>query len=89
MKGIPRSGISHRSRVWTLERVAALGTTTDVETAGQILGIGRTLSYQLAKNDEFPVRVLRVGQMYKVPVPALLAALGTEPEESRTMKERA
>jgi hypothetical protein len=60
---------------WTFESVRALGLTTDVETAGAILGIGRTKAYELAKRDEFPVRVLRIGRRYLVPTTAVLALL--------------
>ena len=64
------------NRVWTLEAVRNLGTTTDVETAGAILGIGRTKAYELAKHDDFPVPLLKIGRRYIVPVPQLLAILG-------------
>jgi hypothetical protein len=43
---------------WTAEAVRNLGMTTDVETAGSILGIGRTKAYEMAKNGEFPVMAL-------------------------------
>lgn len=66
------------ARVWTVEVVRGLGATTDIETAGAILGIGRSKSYELAKNGDFPVRVLRIGRRYLVPIPAILALLGTE-----------
>ncbi|MDR7320840.1 MULTISPECIES: helix-turn-helix domain-containing protein [Catenuloplanes] len=52
--------------------------TTDVETAGAILGIGRSKAYQLAKADEFPVRLLRIGRRYVVPIPSILELLGVE-----------
>jgi hypothetical protein len=61
--------------VWTAEAVRRLGMTTDVETAGAILGIGRTKAYELAKTGEFPVKVLRIGRRYVVPIPALMAVL--------------
>ena len=41
-------------RVWMLDRVQALGMTTDLETAATILGIGRTLAYELAKTNSSP-----------------------------------
>jgi hypothetical protein len=50
--------------VWSIESVRALGITTDIETAASILGIGRTKAYALAKSQEFPVDVLRVGRRY-------------------------
>jgi hypothetical protein len=63
-------------RVWTLEAVRNLGTTTDVETAGAIMGIGRTKAYELAKEGEFPVPLIKIGRRYIVPVQRLLAILG-------------
>jgi hypothetical protein len=60
---------------WTEHAVRNLGMTTDVETAGAILGIGRTKAYELAQAGEFPVKILRVGRRYLVPVPAILQLL--------------
>jgi hypothetical protein len=37
---------------WTTDAVRQLGLTTDIATAGAILGIGRTKAYELAKNGE-------------------------------------
>jgi hypothetical protein len=56
--------------------------TTDVTTAAQILGIGRTLAFDLLKHDKFPVRVLRIGRRVVVPVPDLMRLLGADPPES-------
>ena len=64
------------STTWTPEAVRGLGLTTDVATAGAILGIGRSKAYELAKTGEFPVTILRVGRRYLVPTNALLALLG-------------
>jgi hypothetical protein len=50
--------------------------TTDIETAGAILGIGRTKAYVLAKIGRFPVRVLRIGRRYRRPDPGILTLLG-------------
>jgi predicted DNA-binding transcriptional regulator AlpA len=74
----PQIASDHDARVWTIEAVRGLGATTDVETAGAILGIGRTKAYELAKNGQFPTRVLRIGRRYLVPIPAILALLGVE-----------
>ncbi len=49
-----------------------------METAGAILGIGRSKSYELAKANEFPVRILRIGRRYLVPTPAILELLGID-----------
>lgn len=60
---------------WTLAQVRALGATTDVLTAGQILGLSRNTTYRLARAGTFPVPVVRAGARYRVPVAGLLAAL--------------
>jgi hypothetical protein len=65
-------------RVWTIDAVRGLGATVDVETAGAILGIGRSKSYELAKAGEFPVRIIRIGRRYLVPTPAILNLLGID-----------
>jgi hypothetical protein len=62
--------------VWTPEAIRQLGMTTDVATAGAILGIGRTKAYELAKSGEFPVAILRIGRRYVVPTTAILTLLG-------------
>ncbi|MEK8106604.1 DNA-binding protein [Micromonospora sp. M12] len=67
-----------QDQVWTVDAVRDLGVTTDVETAGAILGIGRTKAYVLARTNEFPVRLLRVGRRYLVPVQGILKLLGVE-----------
>ena len=73
-----RTQDSNTTKVWTIDAVRSLGATTNVETAGAILGIGRSKSYELAKSGHFPVRVLRIGRRYLVPVPPILAVLGVE-----------
>lgn len=66
------------AKVWTIDAVRMLGATTGIETAGAILGIGRSKAYELAKSGEFPVRVLRIGRRYVVPTPSILSLLGVE-----------
>ena len=63
------------ARTWTEAQIRALGVRTDLVTAGAVLGIGRTKSFELAKRNEFPVTVLRAGHRYVVPVAALLRLL--------------
>ncbi|WP_088312829.1 hypothetical protein [Kineosporia sp. R_H_3] len=63
-------------RAWTPDEVRALGLTTSLETAAEIIGIGRTLAYELVKNQAFPVRLLRLGRRVVVPIPDLLHYLG-------------
>lgn len=58
----------------------ALPATVDLCTAAKALGIGRTVAYQLARADELPVPVLRLGARYRIPTSALLKVLGVTPE---------
>jgi hypothetical protein len=64
--------------VWTADAIRSLGMTTDLETAGAILGVGRTKAYELAKAGDFPVTVLRIGRRYVVPTQLLLKLLGAD-----------
>jgi hypothetical protein len=67
---------STRARAWTPDAIRGLGMTTDVETAALILGIGRTLAYELVRTGEFPVRLIRLRRRVLVPVSDLLKLLG-------------
>ena len=60
---------------WTLESVRSLGLTTSVEKAASILGISRTTAYALASQGEFPIKLVRIGRRYLVPIPPLLDLL--------------
>lgn len=40
--------------------------TMSVPEAGAELGLGRNNSYELARQGEFPVRVLKIGSRYRV-----------------------
>lgn len=56
-----------------------------VETAARLLGIGRTLAYDLIRRDEFPVGVIRLGRRIVVPSAKLdaLLELGDVPVRHR------
>ena len=71
------SALHERKHAWTPDAVRALGMTTDVQTAGAILGIGRSKSYELAKTGQFPVKLIHIGRRYAVSVDALLKLLQT------------
>ena len=53
----------------------------DIATAASALGLGRSTGYELARRDEFPCRVLRVGSSYRVPTAELLRLLGIDPDQ--------
>jgi predicted DNA-binding transcriptional regulator AlpA len=72
-KGRPESG-------YRLADLRSLPPTIDIETAAKVIGIGRTLAYELAKSNQFPCPVLRVGRRYVVPTSGLVRLLGADPE---------
>jgi hypothetical protein len=57
--------------------------TVDLLTAARALGLGRTKAYDLARHGRFPCRVIRIGEIYRVPTAGLLELLGLTPEEPR------
>ena len=63
----------------TRAELLALPVTVDVPTAARALGLGRSTAYELARRDEFPCRVLRIGSSYRVPTADLMRVLGIEP----------
>jgi hypothetical protein len=60
--------------------------TVSIVKAGELLGIGRTVAYQAAQEDRFPVPILRVGSQWRVPTAPLLQALGLEPPKSSHLR---
>lgn len=68
--------------VWTVERIRALGATTTLPTAAAILGIGRTLAYELVATGQFPTPVIRAGTRVIVPVAPLLKLLHANDESA-------
>lgn len=60
----------------SVDELLALPVSVDLVTAGRAFGLGRTKSFELARADEFPCRVLRVGHKFRVPRSAIFEALG-------------
>jgi predicted DNA-binding transcriptional regulator AlpA len=50
----------------------ALPPLVDVPTAAAVLGIGRTLAYNMVKTGQWPTDVLRMGKLIRIPSAALL-----------------
>ena len=67
------------ARGMTEAEVLALPAAVDLATAGRALGIGRTKAFELAREGRFPVKVLQVGEKFRVPRTALLEALDIDP----------
>jgi predicted DNA-binding transcriptional regulator AlpA len=51
----------------TASEIRALPAVVDVVTAGEILGVVRSVAYELVRTDQFPTPVLRVGRQIKIP----------------------
>jgi hypothetical protein len=57
-----------------------LPSVVDLMTAARALGLGRTKAYELAQHGQFPCRIVRIGDLYKVPTADLLRLLGVTVE---------
>lgn len=53
----------------------ALPAVLDVPAAAQLLGIGRTLAYELIRTAQWPTPTLRIGRLIKIPTQPLLDLL--------------
>ncbi len=83
--GIPYSVL--RQRTPTIQQVVSCGYVEpfwDVERAARFLGIGKSLAYDLIREDEFPVPVLRLGTRIKVPTKGLDEGLYQRPAPGRS-----
>ena len=56
---------------------AALPSTLTVPQAAQVLGIGRTLAYELVRTGAWPTPIVRAGKLIKIPTAPLLELLAT------------
>ncbi|WP_433894551.1 hypothetical protein [Streptomyces sp. CA-111067] len=58
------------------DELLSLPAAVDLETANRALGLGRSKGYELAKHGQYPCRVLRLGNSYRVVTAELQALLG-------------
>ncbi|MFI7408717.1 integrase [Streptomyces sp. NPDC049627] len=65
----------------TREELLALPVAVDLDTANKALTIGRSTGYALAKRNEYPVTVLKLGNAYRVVTAELHRLLGIDPAE--------
>ncbi|MFD9515912.1 integrase [Streptomyces sp. NPDC059979] len=65
-----------------LAELLSLPVVIDLETSNRALLIGRTRGFQLAKDGNYPIEVMRVGRTYRVSRAVLLRALSISPENS-------
>lgn len=71
----------------TTTELLSLPVSVDLVTAGRAFGLGRTIAFELARRDEFPCRVLRVGTRFRVPRSAIFEALGIDATESAVRRK--
>ena len=76
-------GVGRPNDGLTRSELLALPVVIDITTAARALGLGRSTAYELARRGEFPCRVLRMGNSYRVPTADLLRVLGIEPGEQQ------
>lgn len=65
-----------RSKGMSREELLALPVAIDLDTSNRALGLGRSKGYELAKRGEYPCKVLRLGNAYRVVTADLLDLLG-------------
>ena len=56
-----------------------LPPTVDIVTAARILGVGRTVAYELVREGAWPTPVIHVGRKIRVPTAPLRTLLGVHP----------
>lgn len=57
---------------------AALPAVIDLAAAARLLGVGRTVAYELVRTGRWPTPVIRVGKLIRVPSAPLLELLGLD-----------
>lgn len=65
-----------RAKGMSREELLELPAVVDLETGNRALGLGRSKGYELAKRGQYPCKVLRLGNAYRVVTADLLALLG-------------
>jgi excisionase family DNA binding protein len=48
-----------------------------VVQAAEMLGVGRTMAYELIRSNRWPTPVVRVGRLIKIPAPPLARLVST------------
>jgi excisionase family DNA binding protein len=59
----------------TQRTLDGLPAVLDLPQAAELLGIGRTMAYQLVHAGEWPTPILRIGRLIKVPTDPIVALL--------------
>ncbi|GAA2667710.1 hypothetical protein GCM10010400_30610 [Streptomyces aculeolatus] len=67
---------SRQPKGMSRDELLALPVAVDLDTANRALGLGRSKGYELAKQNIYPCKLLRVGNTYRVVTADLLKLLG-------------
>ncbi|MFD0053625.1 hypothetical protein ACFVHR_07825 [Streptomyces sp. NPDC127168] len=70
------AGQTKDSKGMSREELLALPVAVDLDTGNRALGLGRSKGYELAKRGQYPCKVLRLGNAYRVVTADLLTLLG-------------
>lgn len=62
----------------SVEELRRLPAVIDIATAASVLGITRSMAYELVRTGDFPTRTLRLGRYVRVPTADLLELVGVE-----------
>lgn len=64
------------------DELLALPVSIRLDVANKALGLGRSAGYELARLGQYPVKVLRLGNAYRVVTAELQELLGVTPPTS-------
>ena len=70
----------------TRDELATLPALLDVPTAAKVLGIGRSLAYDLVRRGEWPTTVLHIGKLIKIPTAPLLVLIRQPTADFRSLR---
>lgn len=71
----------------TRDELATLPALLDVPTAAKVLGVGRSLAYDLVRRGEWPTSVLHIGKLINISTAPLLALI-SQPTAEFTVSDR-
>ena len=72
----------------TRDELDELPPVLDVPTAAKLLGIGRSLAYDLVRRGEWPSTVIHVGKLIKIPREPLLRLIESSSDEVEGVRNR-
>lgn len=67
--------MSQIAEVGDADPMASVPGLLSVDEAARLMGIGRTLAYELIRTNEWPTPIVRLGRRIKIPPGPLLAIL--------------